>query len=243
MPRAGRTLALASSVLVLSSLLVATRSSAATLVIPGTANVFGAGHATPPAPDGGGGGTLPPLFALPAGTSRALVFSNVTGIVHCCGGLAGVENGPDGGPFGGPPTDVLSYGGISGIYHGQKTLFLVGVFLDDSEPVDPAPSRLFFGTGYVSDGFAQISPQLRQVFFIGDGLRGTGIGATQAFFVPDGATRLFLGFADSFDFGHPSSLPGWYDDNLGSLSATLDVVSATTSVRRCPWGALKLRYR
>ena len=57
-----------------------------------------------------------------------------------------------------------------------------------------------------------------QVFFIGDGLTGTGSGAIQTFAVPDAATRLFLGVADAFAFG--SDLPGgrdpgFFDDNSG----------------------------
>ncbi len=42
----------------------------------------------------------------------------------------------------------------------------------------------------------RLSPFLKQVFFIGDGLTGNGTGAAQQFIVPAGATRLFLGPAD-----------------------------------------------
>jgi len=227
-------------VLVLS---MAVPAAAVSVNVPGTANIFGSGHSIPPAPDGGGGGTPSPMTLLPAGPFRVIQFDSVTGIVGCCGNLPGVENGPDGGFFGGPPTDILSYGGIGGIIHRQRTLFLVGVFLDDSEPADPAPLRLDFGGGGIEDNFAELSPQLRQVFFIGDGLTGTGTGTAQVFRVPAGATRFFLGFADSFDFGHPSSYPGWYDDNIGSLSATFTVSTSPTGTVRSSWGTLKGIYR
>ena len=55
---------------------------AAVLSIPGSANIFGAGHASPPDPAGGGGGTLPPVFALPySGGGGAIQFSAITGTV------------------------------------------------------------------------------------------------------------------------------------------------------------------
>src|SRR5262249_39942824 len=63
---------------------------------------------------------------------------------------------------------------------------------------------------------------LNQTFFIGDGLTGTGSGSVQVFHVPDGATRLYLGFADAFFF---QGDPGYYDDNTGSLTATFMVTA------------------
>jgi hypothetical protein len=194
-------------------------ASADTLVISGTANIFGAGHSTPPDPNGGGGGVLPPSSTFAPGPGLVVTFSSVTGSVSCCSG--GVTfNGPDGGSFGSGTTDITSFGGISGIIHNGRTLFLVGVFLGPAEPIDPAPPRLDF-TGV--DNFVSISPVLAQTFFIGDGLTGTGSGSTQQFIVPTGATRLFLGFADAFDFGNPVAPPGFYDDNVGSLTATFTI--------------------
>jgi hypothetical protein len=72
-------------------------------------------------------------------------------------------------------------------------------------------------------GFSELSPGLRQTFFGGDGLTGTGSGDQQTFNVPDGATRLFLGLQDA---GPPDpSLPGWYGDNSGSVSGTVEIVA------------------
>jgi hypothetical protein len=72
-------------------------SAGATLGIPATANIFGAGRAAPPAGQGGTG-RLPPRYALPAGSSRVLTFTSVTGRVTCCNTVS-----PP--PFNGAPRD------------------------------------------------------------------------------------------------------------------------------------------
>ena len=61
-----------------------------------------------------------------------------------------------------------------------------------------------------------------QTFFIGDGLTGNGVGAAQQFIVPDGATRLFLGYADGNNY---SGAPGQYQDNSGSVTASFQVLA------------------
>jgi hypothetical protein len=214
-------------------------AGATTVVVDAKANIFGAGHAVPPDPGGGGAGLLPPCVSFTGGPGYTVLFSSVTGTVFCCNGEAG-GNGPDGGIEASGDTDILPYGGISGIVHGQRTLFLVGVFLDDSEPVDPAPPRIDF-TGW-SGLFNELTPELRQVFFIGDGLADNAV--PQVFYVPDGATRLYLGFADALHFGDPTSLPGYYDDNLGELTATLCILPYNpTPTSRATWGGIKALYR
>jgi hypothetical protein len=52
-----------------------------------------------------------------------------------------------------------------------------------------------FGT-QVGTRFVTLSPELQQIFFIGDGLKRTGSGSVQTFIAPPGATRLYLGVAD-----------------------------------------------
>jgi hypothetical protein len=59
-----------------------------------------------------------------------------------------------------------------------------------------------------------LAPQLRQIFFIGDGLTETGSGNQQTFIVPPTATRLYLGIPDN---------P--YKDNSGSFTATFTISS------------------
>ena len=100
-------------------------------------------------------------------------------------------------------------------------MYLVGVFLDNTEPSDPAPAPLDVTS---ADNTAVFAPVLRQVFFIGDGLTATGV--VQRFDVPAGATRLFLGFADAFTF---LGNPGFYNDNAGALTATFQITGGGIS--------------
>jgi hypothetical protein len=193
-------------------------ASAITLTVPADANIFGSGHSAPPAPGGGGAGELPTEFGLgfTAGSGIVLTFSSVTGSLTVDNGSGNHVNDPDGvGSASG--IDVNSFDGVSGVVAGTAG-FLAGVFLGPSEPSDPAPLRLDFTVIGVS--FTSLSPQLNQVFFIGDGLTGDGSGGTQQFNVPAGATRLFLGLVDAPNY---QGDPGGYGDNVGSFSATFSV--------------------
>ena len=69
--------------------------------------------------------------------------------------------------------------------------------------------------------FTDLSPEIGQVFFIGDG-RTSG-GTLQNFHAPTGATRLYLGYADALNFGFPSSTPGSYWDNSGALNVAVSL--------------------
>ncbi len=194
--------------LTLVGLLIAASSHADTTVsVTATSNLYGAGHAVPPAPEGNGAGVLPVLVTLSGATPAYVTFSNASGVVHYNSSLT---DGPDGAAAG--LTYMPTYGGLSG-YRLAGIRVLSGVFLDDTEPTDPAPDTLFAD----SLTFKWLAPGLRQLFPIGDGLTGTGSGVTQSFLVPAGATRLFLGYIDSFG----GILPGWYGDNSGSVSITL----------------------
>jgi len=203
----------------------AANAQSTTLIVDAKANIFGAGHQTPPAPAGGGSGILPVEYDLSPHAST-ITFSDVTGLVspRLDMGYAG----PDG-DGGGSHTNIDPYGGISGIVHQDSALFLTGVFLDEQEPSGTAPPRLDF-TG--QDSFPELSPALRQTFFIGDGLTGTGGGQAQQFHVPQGATRLFLGFSDALAFRGP---PGHYGDNLGSLNVTVAQAALIEGVPNYRW--------
>ena len=190
--------------------------SAYTMQVNGLANIYGAGHGTAPNPGGGGAGVLPPSQSFAAGAGQVLTFTDVAGQVSCCTGSSSY-NGPDGGPYATGSTNISAYGGLSGMKHLGKSMFLAGVFLDDSEPAGPAPDTLDFSS---NTGFASLAPQIRQVFFIGDGLTATGTGDVQKFNIPPTATRLFLGFADGYDF---KGLPGYYGDNQGLLTASFNI--------------------
>jgi hypothetical protein len=103
--------------------------------------------------------------------------------------------------------------GISGFVDNNRIATLVGVFLDDAEPTNPAPASLDFSDGgVIGHGFSSLAPQLGQIFFIGDGLTGTGFGSQQVFIVPPTATRLYLGIPDN---------P--YTDNSGAFVATFTI--------------------
>jgi hypothetical protein len=177
------------------------RLAQARQIVPATANIFGAGYATAPAPGGGGAGTMPPVWRLPEGTARIVTFPLVTGRVTPIDFMA-PYNGPGGDGLG--PTDVESWRGISGIVHRRNGMFLVGVFLGDAEPPLPAPPRLDFTD---RERFDVLAPRIGQTFFVGDG-RG------RRYEVPAEATRLFLGFADGYGYEGP---PGWYGNNAGEL--------------------------
>jgi hypothetical protein len=170
------------------------------------ANIFGAGRDEPPDPGGGGAGELPPVWHVPEG-ARVVTFPTITGTVNPLVGEV-AANGPAG--DGHTPTDVESYQGISGIENHGNGMFLVGVFLTDDPPSGRAPRRLDFTDG---EDFDVLAPEVGQTFLIGDG-KG------RAFRVPPGATRLFLGFADAAYF---NGNPGWYNNNVGQLSVTVEV--------------------
>jgi hypothetical protein len=86
----------------------------------------------------------------------------------------------------------------------------VGVFLSaDSPDASAVPPPLDFSTPESLD-YLVLFPQLKQVFFIGDGL--TSLGVTQQVIVPAGATRLFLGTVDAF---------GWAN-NVGSFAVVVE---------------------
>ena len=192
-------------------LIFAANAFSDSLNVLGIDDIYAAGHSTVPAtvfP-----GTFPPTVTLLAGPNQQLTFSSVTGMVGC---NFSITNGPDGTCFPGTDTTVTSYGGLSGISVKQANMFLVGVFLNNNEPSGAGPSVLTYNFGGgLNTTDASFSPAIDQVFFVGDGLTGTGSGQEQVFDVPSDATRFALGFADSFD-----SVPSFYADNVGSLSAT-----------------------
>jgi hypothetical protein len=69
------------------------------------------------------------------------------------------------------------------------------------------------------------------LFFIGDGLTGTGSGDTQIFYIPDSATRLYLGFIDFNDI----TFYAYYHDNYGSLSASFEIGTAPVPIPSAVW--------
>jgi Flp pilus assembly protein TadG len=82
---------------------------------------------------------------------------------------------------------------------------LVGVFLDDKQPdLSPTPANLDFRdptdpSRKIKD-FSTLKPQLKQLFFIGDGLDQNG--DQQQFIAPKGATRLYLATMDYYEWNN-----------------------------------------
>ena len=179
--------------MILISLSVASGVQAATITVAGESNPWLAGMPN--------GSTASVIDAAPAQSpvqvsglslipGQTLNFS-VTGAVSNTPFLPPPTATPDGEVF----ISHLpgSQNGISDITAPINSL--VGVFLDNSQPDStPAPASLDFSS--IGINFSSLAPQVKQVFFIGDGLTGTGSGAVQNFIVPTGATRLFLGPLD-----------------------------------------------
>lgn len=169
----------------------------------------------------GADGIAPTAIALNAGTSRVLT-------VHATGtwGCAGADGySVDGGTCAGSSTNINASGKISGINMDSRTMPLVGLFTGTALP-GVAPGSLVYGSGGLGYSDTGYSPVLGQVFFIGDGLTGTGAGSTQQFFVPDGASFFYFGVADAYGF---QGDPGYYNDNVGSISATYAITAGTAN--------------
>ena len=172
----------------------------------------------------GSDGIAPVVYSFPARPFQTLTFSSVAGAWTCSTGVA--EFGADGTAVGGCP--AIDIPGPVGTFGGYKSVdflgAMVGMFLEDGLP-PAAPAALRF---YVSDSsqggiqtdFAALSPRIGQVFFIGDGLTGTGSGSMQVFGVPPTATHLYLGYVDACSGG---PVPSCYPDNAGSLTAIFQI--------------------
>jgi hypothetical protein len=179
--------------------------------VPGTADIWLAGQPNGTSINGGFGGTdvAPANSPVLSSTGLNLTAGNIltftaTGATDF-GGC--VSPGPDGGGACGNFTGAATLSLSS--YRGPVNA-LVGVFLDNNAGGSVPPGIDF--TPPSAQSQATIAPQLRQVFFIGDGLTGTGSGTVQQFVVPPGATRLFLASSDG---------PGASFNNAASFSVTV----------------------
>ena len=190
-------------------------SAANAVVVPGSSDPWLAGM---PAGSTASSGDVAPAQSpvlvpgLTLSVGQVLTFG-VTGSVSHVPAPSGLS--PDGDGF--TSHSAGAQNGIAGLTAPFESL--IGVFLDAVQPdLSPAPSGLNFST--LGTSFASLSPLLKQPFFIGDGLTGTGTGAVQDFTVPSGATRLFLGTMDAF---------GWFD-NSGAFDVSVNGVSPPPSV-------------
>ncbi|MBO9325286.1 MAG: hypothetical protein J7463_07700 [Roseiflexus sp.] len=155
-----------------------------------------------------------PGYRIAPGTS--LTFS-ASGCINFYGGSPGVPDGS--------LASIESLGGISGYNGPAGALVGVFVFLDDAVPDGEALPALNFSPDGIGTNFTRLTPQIGQVFFIGDGQ--TDKGETQTFVAPNRATRLFIGLADGSFFVGP---PSCYEDHVGSFTYEMRSESASYAV-------------
>jgi RHS repeat-associated protein len=159
--------------------------------VPGIADLWLAGQPNGTVLGGDSAPTNSPVlaWALPNLVPGAYLTFAATGVTDY-GGCQG--NSPDGDGCG-----IWTFGPSLGIsqFMGPANA-LIGVFVNASSLNGPAPAGLDFSSP-ASQSLTTISPLLNQVFFIGDGLTGTGSGSVQQFIIPVGATQLYLGSGDS----------------------------------------------
>jgi hypothetical protein len=196
---------------------VGATAQAAAVTVNSTDSVYNYGGTTV----AGTGSTAPSEVSVTGDDGETLTFS-ATGLVSLTpGGEPFGPHGPDGGSqaF---SMDVTAAAGLSGVIS-NNVGYLAGVFINGSEGSTTSLSDSnFTGTG---ESFASLSPAVDQVFFIGDGLTGTGAGSVQNFIVPIGATELVLGIVDANGYNGP---PGAYFDNSGSYAVTVNFPVATS---------------
>lgn len=136
------------------------------------------------------------ITGLPLYPGMEIAFDTIGGDARHDPNLADYD------PDGNVGSTTWNFGGSE---HGKSNLrapinALIGVFLSDGRPdLTPPPPSLDFGSAS-SREFTSLSPQLKQVFFIGDGRTSTGL--TQKFVVPPGATRLYLGMMDGYEWSN-----------------------------------------
>ena len=175
-----------------SSAILAPSAEAASVTVPGTANPWLAGMPNgTPALFGDAAPAQSPVLVteLPIVPGRVLNF-RATGLVHIDPTLPNREP-PDGGSV--THHNALAENGVGDTHAPFNSL--LGVFLGPDQPNLTAPPPATDFTSLASRDYLTLSPQLKQTFFIGDGL--TRSGAVQSIVVPEGATRLFLGTMDS----------------------------------------------
>lgn len=143
----------------------------------------------------------PQIQNLPLQAGTALTFGSVSGYSN---------NDNDWDPIYDPDGNTSwvvhnRYSSSGGPEHGMSDLYapinaIVGVFLDDSRPDSTSPPPTLNFSSSASRDFSTLSPQLKQVFFIGDGTTSTG--NIQQFIIPQGATRLYVGQMDEYEWNN-----------------------------------------
>lgn len=165
----------------------------------------------------------PPAINIPAGATGYLTFTSISGQIAHGGSAYNSAEGDTTLPYShgadspGGPTPAAE-NGIADIVAPINSL--VGVFLDDNAPnTTAAPSTRNYSTSASRDQTTYSDLQLKQPFFIGDGVTSTG--TVQQFKIPDGATRLYLGPMDGYE----------WKNNLGSFTVTITQMQVINLVK------------
>lgn len=181
------------------------------VIVKGTTDIFLASQAN--------GASVTGYFGSDTAPANSPVKFLVTGpmLTFTATGSTSVDGscfaGPDGGCY--PDESGFSPAPASNTYKGPADA-LIGVFLG-AGPTDVANGLASLDyTVAANTSLALQSPMLNQIFFIGDGLTGTGSGSVQQFSAPAGAVYLYLAAADSI---------GGSTNNIGQLM--VEVTGAT----------------
>lgn len=179
--------------------------------LPATANIYLVGASDETAAQLSDPGSDP--VSVDVDGAEKVSFPSVKGELGACDGCE--PEPPDGGQISFASTAITGFNGIAGVSHVDRTLFVVGVFVGEDQPDQPADAVVDLSD---ANGETEQNPELGEPFFIGDG--ETADGDVQEIGVPDGAQTLYLGFADGFGF---AGAPGAYGDNHGSVDIEVTV--------------------
>ena len=188
-----------------SAICTVTRGSSANNVVPATSNPFLAGASYGESasnnnphnsPDYAPAESPVQFTGLNLNAGNTITFDSING---------SAGNSPGGTSYNadGNPNDIET--NTAGDEHGIATITgplncVVAVFLNSSNPNGTtAPASLDFSTD-AERNFSTLSPKLQQIFFVGDGR--TDNGQLQQFIIPSGATRLFVGTWDGYQWNN-----------------------------------------
>lgn len=206
--------------LILISSFSVTAATTFTVTVPGTSDPWLAGMpngSTASIEDSAPDQSPVQVLGLSLIAGQYLTFG-VTGSVNYVPGSSG--NGPDGYPGWYVEHNL---GISSGVENGISSLnapvsSLLGIFLGVQQPdLSTAPLSLDFGSSD-SLNYSSLAPELKQVFFIGDGL--TDLSVSQQIIIPVGASRFYLGTMDGM---------GWWN-NYGEFVVNITDTSSGNPV-------------